>query len=948
MSAFHAVRAPIARACFKAALLASAISIATPALAQDAPADDGADTGGGGNGQEIVVVGEISRQIENSLETKRSLDVIGDAIVGEDIGDLPSLSVAEALERVVGVTAARFQGGSTAISVRGLGPFLGASFLNGREVTSGSDGRDVNFSQFPSELINGAIIYKTQQASFVEGGVSGNVELQTLRPLDYNRRRIQAFVQGGYSEAQDRVVNGRSPIETRITGSYIDQFSTGIGEIGIALGGQFRRGTIGEDVFVTSSTYRPCNTIEGIDQSNNCAFDTDDAGVGNGASDTYFVSNQYIFRALSTESDREALLGSIQWQPSPSLDINLDAQFSTRRDTDERANLVIADGRRDIAPIEISSTGALLAWSGESRVENQSVYRQRDEDFLGLGANVEWSGDRLTIATDISYNKTERRQDELDMRIRTADRVLYELDRRGQIIPALTFTDVSDVEDDTGLVFDLNNHDLYTNGARARRRLENVDESVFAVRLDASYALDGFFDGIDFGARYSDRQRIQDDGIDTTLSLVDGGYFSDAAIAARSSNFLVDDLFSSSGSPTTGLTFATFDAQALFTALTGDADAGLPEGSTLSTQDTDVTEKVWAGYVQANFDGPVFGIPATGNVGVRVVHTDVRSVGISSALATSPGADPTTLVISEVGDPIVNVENNSFVEILPSANITFSVADDKLLRFALYRALARPDPANLSAALSFDDEADLADLGAIVSASGNPFLEPLIAWNADVSFEWYASATTSFSLAAYYKNLQTGFETDVTPLILTVDGAPTEVIIGRSVNSNESSDLFGFEVAVQHKFDHLPEPFDGLGVQASYNFADSNFEFPDPTVVSGNALADFTDPANVNGFSKHTMNATAFYETGPLTARVAYRYRSSFFRPFRATSNRFNGSQEFVDMSLNLSLNRNVQLRFQALNVFNEPNVQFRPTGDSLAQTDISGARYFAGVRFKF
>ena len=104
---------------------------------------------------------------------------------------------AEALERVVGGTAERFQGGSTGIAVRGLGSFLGASFINGREVTSGADGRDVNFSQFPSELIDGAIVYKTQRANFIEGGIAGNIELQTLRALDYYKRRVQVFAQGG-------------------------------------------------------------------------------------------------------------------------------------------------------------------------------------------------------------------------------------------------------------------------------------------------------------------------------------------------------------------------------------------------------------------------------------------------------------------------------------------------------------------------------------------------------------------------------------------------------------------------------------------------------------------------------------------------------------------------------------------------------------------------------
>ncbi len=198
------------RITLRSALLLSAISMALPgvALAQTAPQTPTPAETAEPDPDVIVVTGEISRTIENSLQAKRQLDVIGDAIIGDEIGDLPDLSVAETLERIVGVSSDRFKGGASELSIRGLGAFLGSSYLNGREISSGSDGRGVNFGQFPSELVNGAIIYKSQQASFIEGGVSGIIELQTLRPLDYGRRRLQISALGGYSDYEDRVVDG--------------------------------------------------------------------------------------------------------------------------------------------------------------------------------------------------------------------------------------------------------------------------------------------------------------------------------------------------------------------------------------------------------------------------------------------------------------------------------------------------------------------------------------------------------------------------------------------------------------------------------------------------------------------------------------------------------------------------------------------------------------------
>lgn len=918
----------------RSALLVSAVAMALPntALAQGAPAqgETVADS------DVIVVTGELSRSIENSLAAKRNLSVIGDAIIGDEIGDLPDLSVAETLERVVGVTSDRFKGGASELSIRGLGAFLGASFINGREVTSGSDGRDVNFGQFPSELINGAVVYKSQQASFIEGGVSGIIELQTLRPLDFGKRRLQVQGLVGYSDYEDRVVDGQ-PLSYRATLSYIDQYETGLGDIGLSIGAQIRRDTSPEDIFTTSSTFNVCNTNTPT-SGGNCSFN---ANPGPDNTETYFVSNQYIYRALRTDSDRDAVMAGLQWEFSPNLELNIDAQYSFRSEVEERNNLIIAEGRRRVSPIEISENGALLAFAGQSRVELNPLLQNQDEEYLGGGINLEYTNDRLTIAGDVGYSQTERRRDELDLRIRTPGRVNYELDFRGVEVPSLTFTNVSGVPN-----FDLNNFEQYTDALRARRRGENVDDDIFSLRLDATYEDVGAFSSVQVGVRYADRKRVRDDGIDRSTDdgidpiIVANDISSQAVIDSRLAEFPVRDFFEGANTTERGLTFASFDPEAFFLAVTGDPDAGLPIGSTLSIDDADIQEVTYAGYVQGNLQTELFGLPVDGNFGVRAIRTEVSSRGVSQALLTGPGSGVDTFAITPVGPAIVNTETNDFWSILPSGNLAFYLEDDVLLRVAGYRAIARPDPEGLSAALDIDDESSALSIGDAISASGNPFLEPLASWNADLSLEWYASRTSSVAVAAYYKALQTGFETEVSSVNLVVNDVVTAVPIARTINSDDQSRIFGFEVNVQHKFDF------GIGFQASYNFADSNFEFPDPSLdASGIALADFTDPANIAGFSKHSANGTIFYENGPFNARVAYKWRSEYSRPFRSTSNRFAADQGFLDFSTSLNVTRNIQLRAQALNLLDEPNLLFRPTVDSPAQADFSGRRFFVGVR---
>ena len=130
--------------------------------------------------------------------------------------------------------------------------------------------------------------------------------------------------------------------------------------------------------------------------------------------------------------------------------------------------------------------------------------------------------------------------------------------------------------------------------------------------------------------------------------------------------------------------------------------------------------------------------------------------------------------VSVVGVSFGGMETNSFTNVLPSVNITFELDEEKLLRFAAYKAIARPDVRQMTAALSLseDSQYDSAEdtIGQLISAAGNPFLEPLEATNLDVSWEWYISDTSFMSIAAYWKELKTGTSSTTEQLSIDVDG----------------------------------------------------------------------------------------------------------------------------------------------------------------------------------
>src|SRR5687767_7489494 len=148
--------------------------------------------------EEVVVTGFRS-SLEKGIELKREAVGVRDSIVAEDIGKFPEQNVAESLQRIPGVFLTR-DGASNEgqrVSIRGLGSQYSLTTINGAPVRTtsaqnvGTSTRDFNFDVFPSELFGRVDIYKTPQASLEEGGIGGNVDLQTPRPFDSNERVIR-------------------------------------------------------------------------------------------------------------------------------------------------------------------------------------------------------------------------------------------------------------------------------------------------------------------------------------------------------------------------------------------------------------------------------------------------------------------------------------------------------------------------------------------------------------------------------------------------------------------------------------------------------------------------------------------------------------------------------------------------------------------------------------
>lgn len=918
---------------------------------------------------EVVVTGMRATQ-RNSIAVKRETATIVDAIVNDEIGSLPDNSVGDTLERITGVTADRFKGNANELSVRGLGPTLSFSTFNGREVSTAGPDRSVAFQQFPSELVNGVLVYKSQQADFAEGGIAGVIDLRSIRPLEATPR-LQAEYRAVY-QAKDAAILGRSGLGYRANVSWTNRWlDTAIGDLGLSIGYQHQDQAVPEDYYTTNSAFIPCDTaaltpglITGTaaqqtaaGTSFNCALRptlsaANQAGVTQGP--LYFATTSRTFRQIKTSEERDGLLGALQWRPTDRLDFTLDGQYSNRSSLEGRNQLAITEAARGIRPLTIGgqgndfSDGALIRYTGNSNVEIQLEDRLREEEYIGGGLFTRWQGDRLLLTGDLSYSQSHRTELQKATNMRSNRRAVYTLDGSDDAVPTVDFVGF-DVNDSANFLIAA--PAANTNYARYRLVTDRED-AIAAARVDGVYDLgdEGFFRSIGFGARVSEHTRETDlnNNSDVALPIARDGLTAAQIVAQANTQcripFQTTDFMSESS--TNVRSWAQFDNNCLFRAYTGREENPLLADSR-GPEDIDVTETISALYAMTSFATDWNAIPVSGNVGLRYVSTQVEARGFRSAVTVTPSVAGSAATIVVVPGSLTEITGEGDYDYwLPSANLNLDLSDQVRLRFGVSRAIARVGIEEFNVGINPIVDATATTVAGVLanSQTGNPNLKPLEAWNFDSSLEFYLNADTSFSIAPYYKLIKGAAFDAVQPFTTSIIANGTEVTFNAvaPANDTEQRRLFGVELSASHVFTELPGLWSGLGVSGGYNYAEADFEFPDPSTV-----APYVDPANLRGLSRHSANASIFWEGMGIQLRAAYRYRSGYSKPNSSTNRGVQGAG-YLNLSASYRINEHVQFKAQALNVLNERDILYKAGEDSITEVSESTPQIYAGVVFRY
>jgi TonB-dependent receptor len=892
---------------------AAAAQTADPAAQTTAEASDPALE----EADEIVVTG-IRAAERAAIDIKRNSVAVVDSIVAEDLGKLPDGNVAESLQRVTGVTIERNRGEGRFVTVRGFGPKFNAVTVNGRTLATDNNGREFSFDVLPSEIISGADVYKSPQANINGASIGATVDVRTLRPIDQKTGfKFAGSAAGMWSELAD---------SWNPEVSAVASWKNDAGTFGVALSGVYSKQenridefTIGAGHVRRSSTDSYYN-LAGVPGGR----------IGPGVAPFARVSMPSNLSPFFFERELTRWGGNlaVQMRPSDKLTVSIDGLYSQARFVEQQTGLAYDFAGGILAEQVVENGEAVYQRYIGGFVDQIIQYDDRDVTTDQFGINVDWRPtDDLRVRLDGSLSDARRRgkENNLFTTIRRKN-VDLSFDRRsGSPIYDYTFASPNYANAATNPQGVTAHYYIWGGGA-------DIDDEIEEYRGDVEWKPGGGPFTLSAGAMA--QSRIKTITADETPFGEQCAYCDSNRVLPASLFQPTDRNFFSGGGGDIIRDWLIYDPLALVQTVdqfaAQDGKAFNPAVFSPSASSV-VNEKVKVGYVMGALDTQIGGMPLAINVGLRYENTDYTSSGASRTVTSARpnGAGQNIIVVS----PVIPVSfRGKYDDWLPSLNARLSLTDKLLLRFAASKVLTRPTLSDLSPRQSIQTNP-----GNETIRRGNPDLQPFRAKQIELGAEWYFTQDSLLNAAVFYKDIESFVTLVTTPQV--VDQVTFQVTVP---DNGKGATVKGFEIGYRQSFaSWLPAPFDGFGVQTSFNYTDSNANYT-------NAVANVS--FGLEGLSKTSYSLVGFYEKYGISARAAYTYRDNFLQ---VASGR-NGEPEYFDAygQLDVSLSYDIGSHFtvfaDAVNLNNAKEFIYSVTADRTKEFRQTGRRVSAGARVRF
>jgi iron complex outermembrane receptor protein len=879
------------------------------AARQEAAKKEAAKTAPKSSAQSLdtVIVTGIRRGIEEAISVKQTSNSIVEAISAEDIGKLPDNSIAESIARLPGLAAQRVAGRATTVSIRGMSGDFASTLLNGREQVSTGDNRAVEFNQYPSELLSGVLIYKTPDGSLIGQGLSGTVDLQTVRPLSFGQRTVAVSLRGERNSL-GALNSGTSANGNRLSASYINQSDNKT--FGVALG------------------YAHLDSPSQVQRWEAWGYPTADANQYAGVpAGTQILGGNKIY-VDSTKAKRDGLMAVLEWKPNKDYSSLLDIYYSKfDQDTTSRGMEFGLVWGADSLASPVVKNGVVVSGNfiGVKPVLRNDL-NKRTDDIKALGWNNKLTlGGGWTAVGDLSWSKAKRDESILETYAGTVpgsagakSNFLFTQDT-GTGLPSFQ----------TGMNYaDPGIMKLVDSGGWGQDgfiKYPKVTDELKALRLSGKHDMQGIFSQVDVGLNYSERTKTRlSDEFFVNLKASPTTVPSSLLVSPTSLGYV--------GIPSV----LSYNVQGAFDQL---YQLKRLLHQDVFNKDWTVGEKVTTAFGKLDIDTEWASIPVRGNIGVQAINTDQSS----TAFAVGNG-NATTGVISYK-------DGKKYTDFLPSMNLAFSFADEQTFRVGIAKTMVRARLDQLRASNNFGLDLTTRKWS---GGGGNPQLDPFRANSYDVSYEKYFGTKAYVSVAAFYKDLKSFIYQDTVARDFSGYPNPTNGAVVPISNigsfslpiNGQGGRMNGVELTASLPFNMITKVLDGFGAVASYSDTDSGIK---PNGPNGG-----TQP--LPGLSRRVINLTAYYEKYGFSTRISQRDRSDFVGEvtgFGADREfRYIKAERVVDLQVGYAFDngamKGLSILLQINNLNNAPYQTYDTTPNKPNQYTLYGRTTLLGVNYKF
>ncbi|WP_206860493.1 TonB-dependent receptor [Lysobacter changpingensis] len=917
---------------------ADAASGATPAAAPSAPSNTTAPATPAPPQAEsqvmelegIEVVGTYSRSLEEAVDLKRWNIGFSDSIVATDVADFPEQNLAEALQRMPGVSIERNKGLGTRVSVRGLPADYTQVSINDLATASGSGGRDVEFDIFASEIIQQVTVQKSPTAADEEGGIAGNVEISTARPFDYSDRRLVLSAEGAHNSISEEIDPKFAFLASDTWGDWgaLVSFAkakrtnrtdatSGINfrPMSRFLGASGTRGEQAEEV-IERDTGRIIGDRADTDESNLIVFQDK---VGD--------------RVYVNEQDKWGATASLQYRPSNRFSLTFDAMLGGYDTTEDEydAAAYSASSRSTLDTIHeydadtLSRYGMLVLRDvSYTATQHEFLSKERinETDYQQYSVDLDWSGDTWRLDAMAGYSGAEKTLDYANLKhVAYAPSRTRWTGRSGETIPSAASGSFDMYDSPESYLFEA-----------YETTLEKITDDKYAAQVDYNKTLDLAFApalrSVQFGARYTDKSKersygelkitgpeagstewvntrtLADSPLQWIGDIVPGGGYSVKDLAWQQvSNEYARDTFRYAG-------FSTpFDDGQYYR----------------------VDEEVTALYAMADFAFDIGHVPVNINAGARYVDTSVLSFGYHPVQNADGSTGYTDTPVSQKG---------SYDDVLPSFNLTAELTQDLLLRAAASETMMRP-------ALTDVAYKRTASWSSFRFTDGNPNLQPTYAKQWEIGLEKYFD-NGGLLAGSYFRkkidgvviNAFTGIVPDVA--VYNANGTLNGIYdfdVYQPVNADGSYEVDGVELNAQVPFSAVHPSLEGFGVAANYTWLDSS--------LAGESSLGILTP--MPGLAEKTYNVTFYYDNDRFDARVSYNHKGEYVESIGYDMYPiWRDAYGQVDFSIGYRINDHLKISLKGINMTNEATTGYTMDPSFPTMYEMSGRRISLGLRADF